>query len=761
VPQAIEQAVRLHQQGRLAEAERLYRELLRTRPRDVQALHMLGLLQLRQGMAQEAVQLIAAALAIDPRSAAAHSHHAMALSALNRREEALASFERSLAIRPRDAETLTYRADTLCDLGRRAEALAGYDKALAINPRLVGAWVNRGIVLCELGQSHEALVSQDKALAIDPSDVVAWNNRGIALAQLGRHGEALGSYERALALSPDDLDALMNRANTLLTLNRPAEALAGYARVLALSPGLADAHANRAHAFSDLHRFDDAIAGYDKAIALNPDHPEARLHRARVLSKLGRDAEALSAYRQLRAIRPQPPILLNDYAACLTATCQWDEAARVAAEVAGATAGADSVMDPFMLLRFDTAPEQQLAAARRWLQYKKIEPATVGWDRAAFPSDRIRIAYLSADFHRHATAHLIAELFELHDRSRFEIVGVSYGPDDQSDIRSRLVTSFDRFFDVTTRGDEDVAALLRDLKVSIAVDLKGHTEGARLGILARRAAPVQVTYLGYPATTGADFIDYLLADPMVLPFDQQPYCTEKIIHLPDCYQVNDSKRRVAEQIPSRGEAGLPEHGVVFCCFNNSWKLNAAMFDVWMRLLQTVEGSVLWLYQTNALAADTLRKKAQARGVDPQRLIFAPPLEPSEHLARLKLANLFLDTLPYNAHTTASDSLWTGVPLLTCKGPTFAGRVAASLLHAVGLPELVTESLDDYEQLALKLAREPALLGAMRNRLALRRFTHPLFDSDRFTRHIEAAYATMWETWQRGDPPHSFAVNPLK
>ena len=351
----------------------------------------------------------------------------------------------------------------------------------------------------------------------------------------------------------------------------------------------------------------------------------------------------------------------------------------------------------------------------------------------------------------------MAELFELHDRERFEVIGISFGPDDGSPIRSRLIKSFDRFFDVLAQTDTQVAKLIRDLNVHIAIDLKGHTTDARIGILADRAAPVQVAYMGFPATSGADFIDYIIADQIVLPFDQQPFYTEKIIHLPDSYYANDSKRQIAPLTPARTEAGLPEDAFVFVCFNNNWKINSRMFGIWMRLLRAVEGSVLWLFKSNDFAVTSLRKEAEARGVDPDRLVFAPPLDLPDHLARLKLGDLFLDTLPYNAHTTATDALWMGVPVLTCKGDVFVSRVAASLLEAIGLPELITTNLGDYEALALKLATERPLLDAIGRKLLQNRTTSHLFDTNRFRRHIEAAYTRMWEVWQQGESPRNFSV----
>ena len=372
----------------------------------------------------------------------------------------------------------------------------------------------------------------------------------------------------------------------------------------------------------------------------------------------------------------------------------------------------------------------------------------------------MRLAYLSADYREHATAYLAAGLFERHDRSRFEVIGVSYGPDDHSPMRQRLMRGFDRFVDVQSRGDEETARLLREMEVDIAIDLKGYTTGARPEILSYRPAPVQVSYLGFPGTMAAPFIDYIIADRWVLPEADRPYYAEQVVYLPDSYQVNDAARAIAGNVPTRAEAGLQQDAFVFCCFNNSYKIMPPVFEVWMKLLREIPESLLWLLEDSREARRRLQHAAQASGVDPKRLVFAARVAPAEHLARHRLADLFLDTLPYNAHTTASDALWAGLPVLTCVGTTFAGRVAGSLLRAVGLPELVTHSLHDYETLALRLARAPALLADVRSRLARNRATAPLFDPERFRRHLEAAYLTMWETAQRGEPPRGFAVAPL-
>jgi len=434
---------------------------------------------------------------------------------------------------------------------------------------------------------------------------------------------------------------------------------------------------------------------------------------------------------------------------------RWDELSR---KLRRHVIERKSCVSPLVLLGYNDDAALHLTCAQNYaLECFNDIPQRLGL-RAIWHNDKIRVAYLSSDFCRHPVAYLVAELFERHDRSRFEVIGVSFGPDDGSDMRSRLAAGFDQFIDVRMQSDQDVARLINDLQIDIAVDLNGLTQHGRLGILAFRPAPIQVTYLGFPGTTGVNFIDYIIADAIVLPFDQQPYYTEHIVHLPDCYQVNDRKRTIASRTPTREEFSLPAQGIVFCCFNNTWKITPPIFDVWMRLLRKVAGSVLWLRRDNQHAEENLCKEAAARGIDPARLVFADTLpQHGDHLARHCLADLFLDTLPYNAHATASDALWAGLPVLTCRGKAFAGRVAASLLTAVGLPELLTDSFEDYEALALRFATDPLLRSGLRERLQKKRLECSLFDTDRFCRNIEAAYTTMWELWQRGERPRSFSV----
>jgi protein O-GlcNAc transferase len=607
--------------------------------------------------------------------------------------------------------------------GQLAEAEQCYREILKLDPDDFDAVHLLGVIFVQRGQfvEGEGLIAQ--ALEIDPNEPNALNNRGIALAELKRFEEAITSYDKAIAHKPDYAEAFGGRGNALKALKRYDEAIASYDRAISLNPDFAEAFSNRGNALQELKRFDEALTSYDKALEIKADHGYA----------------------------------LGGAADCALKVCDWTQTAKRAGELKRHVAEGRSIVYPFVFLSYGADAALQLKCARSYIAEQiPITPRPV-CDGRIWRNDKIKVAYLSADFCQHPTAYLTARLFEIHDRSRFDVLGVSFGSDDKSDIRSRLMNAFDQFHDVRFKNDRDVAKLLHELKVDIAIDLKGYTQNAREGILAYRPTPIKVNYLAYPGTMGADFIDYVIADQIVLPFDEQRHYTEKIVHLPECYQINDSQRRIDGRTPSRKELGLPESGFVFCCFNNNFKITAPFFDVWMRVLKAVDGSVLWLLRDNESAERNLRREAAARGIDQGRLIFAGRLPLEQHLARHRAADLFLDTLPYGAHTTASDALWAGLPVLTCCGETFAGRVAASLLSAVGLTELVTHKLGDYEALALRLAQDSSLLAGLRTKLARNRETHSLFDSKRFTRHLEAAYATMWNIWQRGEKPQSFSV----
>jgi protein O-GlcNAc transferase len=751
-------AMSLHHGDRMREAEQLYQGILSEEPCHFGCLYHLGLIRAQQNRLEEAVELFRGAIDQDPTSADALVNLAVAFEVLELPEQALEHAEKAIALRPDRAEAYFAAGNALKALGRLEEAIGRYEKAIALDPRYAEGYYNLGNALSAIERHQQAIEQFDKALAIRPRYPKALNNRGIALQALRRPEEALQDFDKVLAITSNDIDALRNRGNALIALKRHEEGLASFTKVLTLEPDHAEAWHGRGNAFQELRRYSEAVSSFDRALAIKPDHVEALNNRGYALIELKRFVEALASFEQALTIEPGHHAL-SGAARCSAEMCDWTRTAMLSRRLTARVAAGKPV-DTFTFLGYCDDPRLLLQCARQTLLDLVPDTPLASWSKKDSRYDKIRVAYLSADFKMHPTAYLMAELFELHDRSRFEILGVSFGRDDRSDIRARIVKGFDEFHDVQARSDRDVARLLSDRQVDIAVDLSGYSGDCRPRILAHRPAPIQVNYLVFPATTGAQFMDYVIADPIVLPFEQQPFFTEKIVHLPDCYQVNDSKRAISAGTPAREQAALPAKGFVFCCFNKNYKITPPMFDIWMRLLRAVEGSVLWLFRANRAAEGNLQKEAAARGIDPARLVFADRVSLEQHLARHRLADLFLDTLPYNAHTTASDALWAGLPLVTCRGNSFAGRVATSLLHAAGLPELVTNSLEDYEALALRLATEPALLAGLRKRLQQNRLTCPLFDTDRFRRHIEAAYETMWEIRQRGESPRSFTVEPM-
>lgn len=611
---------------------------------------------------------------------------------------------------PLESQALHLLGESLLYQERFQEALAPLDEAHRAAPRK-GSGHRLGYCHLALGDFEAAARELEREVRLYPQLINARNALGVAQMRLTRREQALATFLEAARLDPASPEANSNAGSLLADLGRVNEALPYLQAAVRASPGLADAHFNLGLAYQRLKQHEQAAGSLQRALDIAPRMPYALGH-----------------------------LVWNRIA-----QCHWDGTAERIASLREQVRRDGVPAMPFQFVALcDDPAEQRRCAELHVARSLGARPAPL-WRGERYRHDRIRLAYLSADFCEHATAYLMAGLFERHDRSRFETVALSYGPDDGSPMRRRLARAFDRFVDARTLSDAAAAHVLRDLEIDVAIDLKGHTADARLGILAHRPAPVQVGYLGFPGTTGADFIDYVLADRHVLPESERAAWSEKVVYLPECYQANDAGRAIADRTPARAEAGLPSQGFVFCSFNNNYKIAPQVFDAWMRLLRQVPASVLWVLEDNAGARGNLQREAEARGVGPQQLVFAPRVPHAEHLARHRLADLFLDTLPCNAHTSGSDALWAGLPLLTCTGNTFAGRVAASLLHAIGLPELVTRSLAEYEALALQLAVNPGRLSALRARLAANRMTAPLFDTDRFRRHLEAAYLRMLES----------------
>lgn len=643
------------------------------------------------------------------------------LTILRHYNEAFAAYDKAMELAPDSPEALVGRGNVFAALNRHDEALSAYDRAAAFKSDLAGAWLGRGSVLAKLELYQEALSAYDKALAIELDLAEAWVGRGNVLAGIKRHDDALAAYNRALALNPDLAEAWLGRGSVLAALNRLNEALAAYDRASALKPDLAEAWLGRGNVFTELSRYRDAVAAYDKAMSFNPALKYALGNR--LFAKLH--------------------------------MCDWTALDTEVAQLLSTIREGKLSSRPFLSLAVADSAADQLQSAKNYIQSQPSFPPV--WRGEVYSHNRIRIAYLSADFCDHPVGHLTVGLFENHDRLRFEITGISFGPDDGSAVRRRVKDAAEHFIDVSRQSDEEVAALIRRSETDILVDLMGLTRGNRIDIVARRPAPIQVSYLGYLGTMGSSFIDYVLTDEAAVPLDQQKYYAESIVHLPDCFLVNDNKMQIAPHTPSRFDVGLPARGFVFCSFNNSYKFGNVMFESWMRLLHNIEDSVLWLLQSNPEMVINLRHEAERFGINPERIIFGARVPLSEHLARQRLADLFLDTIPYNAGATAAAALWSGVPLLTVTGETFVGRMAAGMLNAVGLPDLITASLPDYEASALKIATDPALCASLKERLARNRKTLPLFDTKRSTRNVEAAFTAIWERYQRGEGPQVFAV----
>ena len=675
-----------------------------------------------------------------------------------RLDQALASYDRALRVAPTLGPAYANRSLVLKDMKRLDEALASADKSIALDPGYADAWNIRSAVLWDMKWLDEALASIDKVIALNSGSAQAWSNRGAVLHEMKRLDEALASIDKAISLQPNNAEAWNNRGVVLRDMKRLVEALASVDKALSMQPNYVAAWNNRGLVLKHRKRLIEALVSFDRAIALKPEYAEAWFNRGNVLSEMKRPEEALASYGKALAINSVIEFLLGHYLLAKIAICDWDRLDEYVGKCATAIRAGKRSIFPFALLSVIDDPALQKSAARVFCDAMSPRSTALGPISGRDAGGKIRIGYFSGDFHNHATPYLMAELLEAHDSSKFELYGFSYGPDQQDDMRKRISAAFEKFADVSDMSDRDIARLSRECGIDIAVDLKGYTNDARPGIFAEGCAPVQVHYLGYPGTMGTDYIDYLIADRVVVPPGSHSDYAEKIVWLPHSYQANDSKRKISDRIFTRQEAGLPSSGFVFCCFNNNYKILPETFDSWMRILKAVDGSVLWLLEDNSSAAENLRKQAAARDVDPGRLIFAKRLPVDEHLARHRLADLFLDTWPCNAHTTASDALWAGLPLLTCTGKTFASRVAASLLNAVGLPGLITDSAQDYETLAIALASDPSRLAGFRKMLEDNRTTTPLFDGRLTARHLEAGYEAMYARSQSGLPPENIEIS---
>lgn len=775
IDRAFQQAVAQHRSGQLQNAATQYQQLLAQRPNHAGAMHMLGVVALTSGAISDAQRLIGQAAQLLPQDAGVQVNFAIALADGGRTEEALNRIEQAIALNPQMPAAQLNRVAILVKAGRHHDALqaaeqllaAGHDntdlrinqgiallglkrpqEAIAIfeqvleqTPKHLKALNNLATAMIDIDQLDSAIAIADQALALQPQYAEALHTKGCALKRQEHAAQAAPLLRRATELKPLDADMLVSYADCLIDLHQHAQAIAYVERALSIAPMRATAYVIGGKALAAQDRLQDAIANYNKALEIEPNLASAHYQKSLSQAQLKMYREAIHSLEQCDAdLSLTLPLRMH--------MCDWtgfEENIK-----ALRTETIDHKLPPFSLLAMVDDPQMHLELARAHLESLHISRGV----QHSFPQRRkgkIRVGYFSANYFNHPVMYLMAELFESHAKDQFEIHAFSLGPQVFDTMRSRIECTVEHFHDVSSHTDEEVTSLARKRGIDIAVDLMGFTRDGRLGIFANRCAPVQVSYLGYPGTTGADYMDYVIADAVVLPPPLQRFFTEKAVYMPHSYQANDSRRAISNRQFTRDELGLPQDSFVFCCFNNNYKILPDTFDRWMRILHAVPNSVLWLFEDNATVAERLIHEAEQRGISGQRLVFAPRMALDEHLARHQAADLFIDTLPYNAHTTTSDALWAGLPVLTLVGQAFAGRVAASLLTAVGLPELITHTPQDYENRAIHLATHPGDLAALRAKLQELLRSSPLFDGQRFTRDLEKAYRIMFERQQANLP----------
>ena len=679
------------QRGRLDDAERQFRAILRDRPRNPVALDLLGAVCAQRGRWTEAEGYLTAAIAAGAKLETTFYNYGVVLKELGRPAEAIAQIDRAIAINPRSAEAHFDKAMCLLALKRYDAVQVHLEQALAVNPNLVSALVWLGHLLSEVDRTDDAFAAYERALAVDPQSADAWHGRAKLLRRRRRYQEALAAFNKALSINPR----------------------------------LTEAWLDRGRMFLEGKQYEAAAASFSAVVQLDPD--------------------ALFAKGSLQYVK--------------MVMCDWrDFDVAVQDAERGISAGKPVAHPVTWLALSDSGRSHQICAEN---YNRQFFPATGdGQAGVNHGSEKLRIGYVSGEFRDHATTHLLVGVLESHDRSRFEIHAFDNGIDDGSDHRARVVKAVNGVVDISRLGAEGAVERIRARGIDVLVDLSGYFGLGRMDVFARRAAPLQVSYLGFPGTLGADYIDYIVADRYVIPEADRSLYNEKVVYLPGCYQPNDGQKAISSRAVTRADAGLPEGAVVFCGFNKTHKILPFVFDTWMRILRAVEGSVLWLLADNATAQENLRREAAARDVDPGRLIFAQHVPLDEHLARHRLADLFLDTLPYNAHTTASDALWAGLPLLTQSGSSFPGRVAGSLLNTIGLPQLIAETAEQYQKMAIELARDREKLAAIRADLAAKRLTSPLFDTAAYTRGLERAFEMMAERQRAGLAPDHLSVAPV-
>ncbi|WP_281776585.1 glycosyltransferase family 41 protein [Polynucleobacter sp. KF022] len=683
------------------------------------------------------------------------------LSAQNKQySDAIRYLNDALIAMPNNALALSNLGNIYLELKQPTKALDVYQKSITIDPHYAEVWSNKGNALFALNRYEEALEHHHQALSLNPNYAEAYSNAGNTLNHLKRYEEAIAYYQQAILLNPNYPEAYFNMGNALTELKNFEQAISCYRSALDLNPTSLETRCNIGVVFNQMGRPEEALVEFEEIILRNPNYAEAYLNKGGTLVELKKFEEAITSFERAISLKSDIDWALGDLLFTKMKISRWEEMSESIKVMENALLEKKRVIQPFALLAISDNPRLHSAASEIYAAEKYPAISNLGNFPKYLKKEKIRIGYFSPDFRTHPVSFLTAELFQKHDRSRFEIIGFSMLQAPQGDkMRARLKDSFDIFIDAENMSDAQIANLAREMEIDVAVDLSGPTQHSRVGVMAHRAAPIQVNWLGYPGTYGASFVDYIIADEVILPEENKQFFVEKVAYLPKTYMVDDSRRLPSGRVFTKVECGLPEDGFIFCCFNNDYKFNKEVLDCWASILLRVPGSVLWISENNPAFRENILAEFELRAVGASRIIFAKRMDlMSDHLARYALADLFLDTFPYNAHSTAVDSLKTGVPIVTLLGKSFAGRVAASLLTAAGLVGLIATTKDQYEDIVCDLATNPQKLLQYRKILVNSRLNGVLFNSSQFARNIEASYSMMYERHHQGLQPDHLKVN---
>jgi len=755
IARLLQYGLELHNSGKINDAILIYEQILKKQNNHVDALQLLATASGQQNNPELALRYFDQAIQINKTNPAIFNNKGIILRGLQRFDEALQSYDAALRLNPKYAAAHNNKGNALQALKRFDEALLHYEAALDIKPDYIEAHNNKGNALKELKRFDQALQSYDAALLINQEFAELHNNKGCVLKDLKKFDEALQSFETALRLKPNYADAFYNRGIALQELKQLNEALQSYELALSIKPNYAEAINNKGVVLHELKRFDEALQSYKEALLINPEFAEVHNNKGSALEDLKRFDEALQSFERALQIKPDYAFLLSKAQHMRMSLCDWKDFNHTLESLKKSLLEKKLVSHPFEIQALLDSPDIQKLSAELFTNEKnpiQLENPINNLDRK---HQKIKIGYFSSDFGNHPVSHLLAGVLEEHDRKSFEIIAFSLVNNKLDPWRDRIIKSVDQFLDVSNKSDKEIATLAQFLELDIAVDLNGHTKNARSGIFSYRAAPIQASYIGFLGTMGTTYFDYLIADSTLIPEESKEFYTEKIVYLPS-YQCNDNKFSISDENFTRKAFGLPDDAFIFCSFNNNWKITPLVFDSWMRILSQVANSVLWIYVENQTSKENLCKEAQIRGIDPNRLIFAERVLLKEHLARQRLADLFLDTFPYNAGATASSALRVGLPLVTRSGKSFASRYGASLLTALGVPELITSSTEEFENLAIELAMRPELRHSIKEKLTNNLGKYPLFDTIKFTRSIESAFSAMHLRSQNQlDPDHIY------